>query len=187
MPSQHLSFIVPLFNHVEESKVMLSSLIATIPQNTHYEIILINDASTDATKDWLSTLQLPHLKIIHNETNQGFAKTNNIAVRQASGEVLVLLNNDLVFDSDWLTPMLTILNTEDLKAGVVGNIQYKVANHEIDHAGVALSYKSQFIHKTSFDNDKPYSKELAVTGACMMIKKTDFDRVSGFSEEFVNG
>jgi GT2 family glycosyltransferase len=166
---------------------MLSSLIATIPQNTDYEIILINDASTDATKDWLSTLQLPHLKIIHNETNQGFAKTNNIAVRQASGEVLVLLNNDLVFDSDWLTPMLTILNTEDLKAGVVGNIQYKVVNHEIDHAGVALSYKSQFIHKTTFDNDKPYSKELAVTGACMMIKKTDFDRVSGFSEEFVNG
>jgi GT2 family glycosyltransferase len=166
---------------------MLSSLIATIPENTHYEIILINDASTDATKDWLSTLQLPHVKIIHNETNQGFAKTNNIAVRQASGEVLVLLNNDLVFDSDWLTPMLTILNTEDLKAGVVGNIQYKVINHEIDHAGVALSHKSQFIHKLSFDNNKPYSKELAVTGACMMLKKTDFDRVSGFSEEFVNG
>jgi hypothetical protein len=70
---------------------------------------------------------------------------------------------------------------------VVGNIQYKVANHEIDHAGVALSHKSQFIHKTTFDNDKLYSKELAVTGACMMLKKTDFDRVSGFSEEFVNG
>ena len=87
MPSQHLSFIVPLFNHVEESKVMLKTLIATIPENTHYEIILINDASTDATKDWLSTLQLPYVKIIHNETNQGFAKTNNIAVRQASGEV----------------------------------------------------------------------------------------------------
>jgi GT2 family glycosyltransferase len=187
LPSQHLSFIVPLFNHVEESKVMLKTLIETIPANTNYEILLINDASTDGTREWLNTLQVPHVKIIHNETNQGFAKTNNIAVRQASGEILVLLNNDLVFDSDWLTPMLSILNTEDLKAGVVGNIQYKVINHEIDHAGVALSHKSQFIHKTSFDADKLYSKELAVTGACMMIKKTDFDRVSGFSEEFVNG
>jgi GT2 family glycosyltransferase len=166
---------------------MLKTLIETIPANTNYEIILINDASTDGTKDWLNTLQINHVKIIHNETNQGFAKTNNIAVRQALGEILVLLNNDLVFDSDWLTPMLSILNTEDLKAGVVGNIQYKVINHEIDHAGVALSHKSQFIHKTSFDADKLYSKQLAVTGACMMIKKSDFDRVSGFSEEFVNG
>jgi GT2 family glycosyltransferase len=166
---------------------MLKTLIETIPANTNYEIILINDASTDGTKNWLNTLQVPHVKIIHNEINQGFAKTNNIAVRQASGEVLVLLNNDLVFDSDWLTPMLNILNTEDLKAGVVGNIQHKVINHDIDHAGVALSHKSQFIHKTSFDADKLYSKELAVTGACMMINKSDFDRVSGFSEEFVNG
>jgi GT2 family glycosyltransferase len=166
---------------------MLKTLIETIPANTNYEIILINDASTDGTKDWLNTLQINHVKIIHNETNQGFAKTNNIAVRQASGEILVLLNNDLVFDSDWLTPMLSILNTEDLKAGVVGNIQFKVINHEIDHAGVALSHKSQFIHKTIFDADKLYSKQLAVTGACMMIKKSDFDRVSGFSEEFVNG
>jgi GT2 family glycosyltransferase len=187
LPSQHLSFIVPLFNHVEESKVMLKTLIETIPANTNYEIILINDASNDGTKDWLNTLQLPHVKIIHNETNQGFAKTNNIAVRQALGEILVLLNNDLVFDSDWLTPMLNVLNTEDLKAGVVGNIQYRVINDEIDHAGVALSHKSQFIHKDNFDADKLYSKQLAVTGACMMIKKSDFDSVSGFSEEFVNG
>jgi len=166
---------------------MLKTLIETIPANTNYEIVLINDASTDGTKDWLNTLQVPHVRIINNETNQGFAKTNNIAVRQASGEILVLLNNDLVFDSDWLTPMLNILNTEDLKAGVVGNIQYKVINHEVDHAGVALSHKSQFIHKTNFDADKLYSKQLAVTGACMMMKKSDFDRVSGFSEEFVNG
>lgn len=166
---------------------MLGSLIKTIPASLSYEVVLINDASTDETRPWLDSLKLPNIHIIHNETNQGYAKTNNIAVKASKGEVLALLNNDLVFSDDWLSSMLMILESKELKAGIVGNIQYRVATKEIDHAGVALSHKAQFIHKHNFDADKAYSKQLAVTGACMLISRKDFDEVRGFTEDYING
>lgn len=182
-----LSLIIPLFNNLEYSKVMFESLIKTIPLNINYEIIFINDGSSDDTKRWLESLNSKNFKIIHNETNQGYAKSNNIAVKRAEGDILALLNNDLVFEGDWLSPMLEILSLSELKTGIVGNIQYKVSTKEIDHAGIELFNKAQFVHKHRVDNTKNYSRQLAVTGACMLIRKKDFDQVNGFSEVFING
>jgi len=184
---KNLSFIVPLYNHVEHSKIMLSSLIKSLPSDINYEIILINDASKDGTHIWLETVKLPYIKIIQNDINQGYAKSNNIAAKSAKGDILALINNDLIFEGDWLSPMLEILSLAELKTGIVGNIQYKVSTKEIDHAGVELFCKAQFDHKHVIDNTKDYSKQLAVTGACMLIRKEDFDKVNGFSELFING
>jgi GT2 family glycosyltransferase len=166
---------------------MLESLIKTIPQGIDFEIILINDASIDNTREWLQTLNFSNMKIIHNEKNQGYAKSNNIAAKSAEGDVLALLNNDLIFEGDWLSPMLEILSLSELKAGIVGNIQYKVSTNEIDHAGIELCNKAQFVHIHNIDNTKDYSRQLAVTGACMLIRREDFDKVNGFSEVFING
>lgn len=166
---------------------MLGSLIKTIPEEIDFEIIIINDASFDNTREWLQKLEFPSVKIIHNEANQGYARSNNIAAKNAKGDILVLLNNDLIFEGDWLSPMLEILNIPKLNAGIVGNIQYKVSTNEIDHAGIELCNKAQFVHRHNIDNTKDYSKQLAVTGACMLIRKEDFDKVNGFSEVFING
>lgn len=182
-----ISFIVPLYNHVEHSKTMLESLIKTIPASVNYEIILIDDASTDDTKEWLDALHLPNVRILYNLKNLGYARTNNIAVKHASGEILVLLNNDLIFDGDWLSPLLAMINSDFLNVGIVGNIQNRVADNEIDHAGIVLSNNGQFCHRLTIDGCKPYSKQLAVTGACIVLRKIDFEKVGGFDEGFLNG
>jgi len=187
MPNKLISFIVPMFNHLEQSKAMLDSLIKTIPSDTPYELILINDASTDDTRAWLDSIQNKNINVLHNEINLGYAKTNNIAVRHSSGEYIFLLNNDLVFKADWLLPMLDILDTKPLNAGVVGNIQYRVLGGEIDHAGIVLNKNGQFQHSVYIDQLKPYAKQLAVTGACLLISKDDFIKLDGFDENFVNG
>jgi GT2 family glycosyltransferase len=94
---QKVSFIIPLFNHLAQTQAMLASLQATIPAGMAHEIILIDDFSTDGTRAWLATLADPHIKTLLNPHNLGFAKANNRAASVASGEVLALLNNDLVF------------------------------------------------------------------------------------------
>ena len=183
-----VSFIVPLFNNLAETKAMLESLRATVPENLNFEIVLIDDFSSDGTREWMATLDDPSVKTLLNSTNLGFARSNNAAVRVASGEILALVNNDLVFAPGWLEPMLVALETPALNAGLVGNVQFRVSDNSLDHAGVRVTPlgKIEHIHALP-DKSLEYAKVFAVTGACILIRRADFKDLDGFDEEYVNG
>lgn len=181
-----ISFVVPLFNHLFETQAMLASLQASLPDELDYEIILADDASSESMVTWLKSLRDPHIKTVLCEINRGYAATNNAGVRLAKGEILGLLNNDLLFESGWLEPMLDALKSPLLNAGLVGNIQYRVADGTVDHAGVILGQNGQF-HHTQTIPETPHVKALAVTGACMLLRKADFLAAGGLDEQFVNG
>ena len=167
---------------------MLESLRATIPASLPYEIILIDDCSTDGTQAWLKTLDDPRIKTLFNPRNLGYAKTNNAAIAIATGQILALLNNDLLFDTGWLEPMLTLLEDPVLNAGVVGNLQRRVRDGGLDHAGICVTPQGKIEHiQVLPDAQLAYAKVFAVTGACCLIRKADFDRAGGFDEAFVNG
>lgn len=184
-----LSLITPLFNNIEASKAMLESLLMTIPINIQYEIILIDDASKDDTANWLNSINHPKIKTFINPVNIGYAKTNNIGVSYSSGDILVLINNDLIFTEGWLEPMLEILLKPELNAGIVGNIQRRVIDNEIDHAGVCVTDIGQVDHtRTLAENSElHYLRSFAVTGACLLIRKNDFLEVGCFDEAYING
>ena len=188
MPNPVVSFIVPLFNHVEQTKVMYFSLIDTLPHDLDYEIIFADDLSTDGTRAWLSSLNSPNIKFILNAENQGYAKTNNLAIAHATGSYIGLLNNDLVLTAGWFEPMLIALENRLLNAGIVGNLQYRVVDKVLDHAGVVLTPRGQFDHVRvePVEQAEPLSV-YAATGACMLMRKIDFDEVGGFDEIFING
>jgi len=167
---------------------MLSSLVASLPHDLSFEVIFADDGSTDDTRHWLAGLDDARVQFILNDRNYGYAITNNLAVKQAKGRYLGLLNNDLLFECGWFEPMLAALNTTSLNAGVVGNVQHRVADKALDHAGVALMPNGKFEHIA----DAPDAHTLAmpvyaVTGACMLMQRSDFEAVGGFDEVFVNG
>lgn len=188
MTSPKVSFIVPLFNHVEHSKAMLASLQASLPPGLAHEIILVDDASTDGTRAWLQTLGGPDLRVVLNPVNLGFARANHAGVALASGDVLALVNNDLICSPGWLEPMLAVLQNPQLGAGVVGNVQTRVADGALDHAGVQVNTQGQVIHvQTLPHNAAAPARVFAVTGACCLVRRDVFDAVGGFDEAFVNG
>ena len=183
-----LSFIVPLFNHVQQTQEMLASLLASLPQGLHFELIFADDASTDGTRDWLSTLSDSRIQFTLNEHNMGYAKTNNVAASLATGQYVALLNNDLVFEPGWIEPMLEALDSTELNAGIVGNLQYRVVDGALDHAGVVLTPRGQFDHIREEPAAGDQALEVyATTGACMLMRRADFEAVGGFDEIFVNG
>ena len=183
----HLSFIIPCFNNVEISNKLWRSFTLT-EISSSLEVIFINDASTDQTSEWLSSLCDPCVSVLNNSSNLGYAKSNNIGINQASGDILILLNNDLEFDGNWLEPLLSILELPDLNAGIVGNIQLRMSDNSVDHAGFELTPQGKFVHKREQPNPSiKYSKVPAVTGACLAIRKCDFEAVGGFDETFLNG
>lgn len=183
-----VSFIVPLFNHVQQTEEMLTSLLASLPQGLHFELIFADDASTDTTRDWLSTLSDARIQFTLNEHNMGYAKTNNVAAALATGQYVALLNNDLVFAPGWIEPMLAALESPKLNAGIIGNLQYRVEGGALDHAGVVLTLRGKFDHIREEPSTRAKALEVyATTGACMLMHRADFQAVGGFDEVFVNG
>jgi len=188
MTNPLISFVVPVFNHVEHSRKMLATLLNSLPCELSFEILFADDNSTDETREWLLSLNDLRIRYTLNERNLGYAKTNNSAATLAKGRYLGLLNNDLLFEPGWLEPMLSMIDDPLLNAGIVGNLQYRVADKELDHAGFVLVPSGKFEHaNTAPDIHALPSPVYAVTGACMVMLRSDFEEIGGFDEAFLNG
>jgi len=194
-----LSIIIPVFNKKTLTLNMLASLAETLPESLAAEVIIIDDASTDETSAWLFSLsttdlacpQIKSLRILRNTHNLGYAKSNNLAAKQAQGSVLALLNNDLVLKPGWLEPMLAMFDPSPLKPIIVGNLQYQPDSNTLDHAGIEVrintdSNRPVLEHQREYTPAEP-EKVFAVTGACCLIARETFETFGGFDEVYING
>ncbi len=186
-----LSVITPVYNCLSYTKAMLASLQATIPWYVSYEVILVDDGSTDGTREWLLGLGEP-FRVVLNERNIGFGASTNRGAALARGRTLALLNNDLVLRRGWLGPMMRALGSVARRTGVVGNVQVDAATGEVDHRGIVVDVKC----KPGHDRRKPSLAALlfrptpgvfAVTGACLLVRTCLWRRLGGFDERYFNG
>ena len=187
-----LSVITSLFNCLEYTQVYLKGLEKSLGQlkDLEYEIILIDDCSTDGTRDFLKTLSEPHYIIHENNKNSGFAKNNNRGANLANYDTLLFLNNDLEFSNpDWLSNMLEVFSKHK-DCGALGNIQINPKTELIDHAGIFFDLLGRPAHARK-NRKRPPQKDVskwnAVTAACLMISKENFLSVEGFCEDYRNG
>lgn len=184
--------MVPLYNCLPLTQAMLASLQATLPAELDYEILLVDDGSTDGTRAWLATLADPRIRVLLNERNLGYAAANNRAAAAARGRLLALLNNDLVLLPRWLEPMLAAHAALGARAGLVGNVQLDARTGAVDHAGLVVNLTGKPVHARA---RPPWLSRLvlptrripAVTGACLLVARATWERFGGFDEGFVNG
>ncbi len=185
-----LSIITALHNCVDLTRKYVESLYETLANSEiDWELILIDDASTDETPVLLEALnEKPNIRILHNEENQGYAYNNNRGAQEAKGAVLAFLNNDLILQDDWLQPML--IQVRKPESGAVGNIQWNPETGLIDHAGVffgldGMPRQARKNRKAVPQND--VTEWNAVTAACMLMRKEVFKKCGGFDESYRNG
>ena len=89
MPSSRVSVIIPHWNGIE----VLSDCLESLQKSTYpnLEIIVVDNASTDGSPDWVS-LHYPEIKLIENNTNLGYAGGCNKGAKASTGDYLVFLN-----------------------------------------------------------------------------------------------
>jgi GT2 family glycosyltransferase len=183
-----LSIVIPVFNCLALTQACMKSVEETIGARADFEVIIVDNASSDGTREWLSTLPEPRYRVIRHEKNLGYAAANNAAARIARGRLLLLLNNDTVLLPGWLDPMLRVLGHAE-RAGVVGNIQREAESGLIDHAGILFTLEGVPLHfgkGTAAPPAGEYGRFPAVTGACCLLRRDLFTSLGGFSEDFQN-
>ena len=184
-----ISIIISVYGQLEHTKRCLHELEKTLSDKIRYEVIIIDDASKDETKEFLQTLDRP-FRIFFNENNQGFAKNNNLGAEEARGEYLCLLNNDVFVQGNWLMPMLQVFK-EKKDVGIVGNVQKLFGTRCYDHMGVVFSPQGNPRHFGQGFFYRPFKGKVkkwsAVTAACCVMKRELFLKVGGFDEVYLNG
>ena len=129
-----ISIITALYNRLDLTRIYLESLERTLA-GWNYEVLLVDDGSTDGTREFLATLPGPRYRVWLNDTPRGFAANNNAAARRAEAPLLCLLNNDTVLLPGWLEPMARLARW-DRRVAMVGNVQREPVSGLIDHFGV---------------------------------------------------
>ena len=192
-----VSIVIPVFNQLEYTKKCLNAIF----KNTRYapfEIVVVNNGSSDGTTDFLQSLQskTKNLKVVQNKTNLGFARACNQGARVAAGTYLVFLNNDTEVQPYWLVKLFETAHNDPQVGAVGAKLLYP--DGSVQHAGVLITRDERngnplapwHIHLGKNGNDArvnvPYRYQ-AVTGACMLLKKEDFVVVNGFDENYHNG
>ena len=189
-----VSIVIPNKDHLED----LSRCIASILEKStydNYEIIVVeNNSTTEEIFDYYKKIQEnPNVKVIVYQGDFNYSAINNLGVSRAQGEYILLLNNDTqVITLDWIEEMLMYAQRSDV--GAVGAKLY-YEDRTIQHAGVVLGLGQHrtagHSHYRVSSNNLGYMGRLcyaqnvmAVTGACLMMRKKVFDELGGLDENF---
>lgn len=188
MKEKDLSIIIVNYN----GEKYLSNCLNSIYDNCSsldFEIIIIDNNSKDNSVSFLKE-NYPEVNLIESKENLGFAKGNNIAVREAKSENILLLNNDTIL-LNHLKPTLDLINKEEN-----GAIGIKMLNEDKKYIiSVGKFPKPYQLIKLSFLNEKreefinnnfkekPYFVDW-ITGAFLLTKKSLWEKVNGLDEDY---
>jgi GT2 family glycosyltransferase len=125
------SIIVLSYNGLEETTRPCLESIVKNTSNEAYELIIVDNASTDGTVEYLKSFAASHVntKLHLNTVNKGYAGGNNDGLRLANGRYIVLLNNDTLVPEGWLDSLLQLFEVQP-QIGLVGPITNSAGNEQ---------------------------------------------------------
>lgn len=177
-----VTIIIPVYGQLNLTLALLVS-IAKHPPKIPFEIVIINDASPDNSREVLASIK--GLRVLSNDINQGFLRSCNLGAREAKGKFLHFLNNDTLVTDEWLDSLLEVYKKRN-DCGLVGS-KLIFPNGKLQEAGgivwadaSAWNYGRgqnplegafNFLRKTDY-----------CSGASILITKDLFDSLGGFKD-----
>jgi GT2 family glycosyltransferase len=184
--SAEVSIVVPVHNRAPLTGRCLDLVLDGVPAGC--EVIVVDDASTDATPDILAGYG-DAIRTARMDGNVGFASACNEGARLARGEMLVFLNNDTEPHPGWLEALLRHAGEHPVAAVVGAKLLYPTGT--VQHAGVVIG-QDGYPHNlyAGFPGDHPAVNRSrclqAVTAACMLVRREAFEGLGGFDTGYVN-
>jgi glycosyltransferase involved in cell wall biosynthesis len=187
-----VSIIIPFKDKADLLKQCVGSILEKTTYK-NYELILVTNNSTEqATYDYLDKLENEeHCKIYRWDHPFNYSKVNNYGRTKATGDYILLLNNDTeVITPEWLNELVGVASQPEV--GSVGALLH-YPNKTIQHAGVVVGMTGMaghvFRHRlpgdwTDFGLPAWPRNYLAVTAACVIVAAKKYDEAGGLDETF---
>jgi len=190
-PDPLISLLIPTKDGID----LLKQCIQSVQQKSSYkfyEILVVNNNSQlPESQIYFDQLKREGIRVLDYPHPFNFSAINNFAARQARGEYLCLMNNDIeVQTCNWMEEMLSFAQLDH--AGAVGARLWYPGNQGLQHGGVVvgLGGVAGHAHVGLKKNEKGYfgrpvlhHRCSAVTAACLMIKKSTYFAVGGMDEQ----
>ena len=172
-----ITVIVPTYNRIVSLKKLLDSLYSQNFPKESFEILIMNDGSTDETQNYLDSLNLDRNIRIINLQNGGPAVARNIGAREAVGKFIAFVDDDCTVPADWLHKIYSCLNNED--AAAVGG----PSKNEIPENKFSEVYnRTTLFFLNLFNLEK--NKARFLTSNNFACKRDVFLKHGGFDERF---
>lgn len=186
-----VSIIIPTRDRIDLLSVCIES-IRTRSTYPSIEIIVVdNESVEDKTAEYLDVLKSQGVVVIRSDEPFNFSRLNNLAAREATGEMLCLMNNDIeITVPEWLDEMVSYACRSEI--GCVG-ARLLYPNNTLQHGGVVIGLGgvAGHSHKHAAAHDPGYCGRAvlhqsfsAVTAACLLVRKAVYNEVNGLDESF---
>ena len=190
--ASRVSVVIPVWNLWDMTEPCLRSL-AEHSAGENMEVVVVDNHSTDATASELEPLGEAlfgtAFKAVRMTENVGFARGCNAGAQAAGGDLLFFLNNDTTLTPGWLPPLRAVMS--DPKIGAAGPLLL-YPDGTVQHCGIyvnpfnAVGHLYEHLPGSFAAARKPHPLQ-AITGAAIMLRKTQFEACGGFHEGFRNG
>jgi GT2 family glycosyltransferase len=184
-----ISIVVPVHGKAELTARCLHLLRPLVEARNDAEVIVVDDGSPDSTRELVGR-EHPWVRLIRHDKSEGFAAACNSGATAAEGERLLFFNNDLAGEPGWFETLLAYADSDE-RAAVIG-CRLVYPNQLIQHAGIVICADRLPRHVYRlFPRDHlavRHSRRFqAVTGACLLVRKSLFVELDGFDPVFANG
>ncbi|MCP4089374.1 MAG: glycosyltransferase [Gammaproteobacteria bacterium] len=183
-----VSVVVVTYNNIDLTKACLFSL-NEHSDYTALEIIIVDNASTDGSCEYLTewAAATANRKLILNDENKGFAAANNQGLEVATGEFLVLLNNDTFVTPGWVLTMIRHLQ-RDTTIGLIGPVTNNIGNE----ARIDISYSTmdEMLCASASYTRRHIGQKLHIRTTaffCVMMPLSVYQKVGPLDEAFGRG
>lgn len=184
--SYQVSVIVVCTNELKHLERCLPSLLDQ--DHSSYEIVVVDNASNDGSGEYVQSLQPnhPHLRLITNDENLGYAGANNVGFANTTSEVVVVLNPDTKAQPNWLSELTRAF--DDPEIGLATSKIVMMDDHNrLNTCGNDMSVLSLVVCRglgqpaTSFDEPADVA---AVSGAAFAIRHSVLEKIGPFDPSF---
>jgi GT2 family glycosyltransferase/glycosyltransferase involved in cell wall biosynthesis len=182
-----ISIVVVTFNNCDLTRLCVESILSNTTYPS-YEVIVVDNNSSDDTQDYLRGVAKEHsnVRIIFNASNRGFAAANNQGLGVSRGDILLLLNNDVVVPRGWLRGMRRCLG--DPTIGLVGPVTNSVGNE----ARIAVDYQNldgmDAFARTHMGKHRGVVFDIAILAMyCLAMRRDVFEKIGALDEGFTIG
>ena len=187
-----VSIIIPHWNGIETLSECIDSLLKSTFGS--YEVIVVDNASSDGSQAWIKESH-PHIKLVENDRNYGYAGGCNRGADKASGEFIVFLNNDTIQKSDWLHYLVKLMQKDNTIAAAQPKILNYYQKKMFDYAGGSGGYMDMFcfpyargrLFLEQEEDQGQYNdakKCFWASGTAIMVRKELFVEAGKFDEIF---